>query len=370
MSKQVSLEGVGPSPIVEKVVHGVVWLLLLVSIIGIAFIFGLAPSQGVTIDNASAVIRAIGVDLTFYGSIYFARKFWNRRQLLWGGFWFLIALGAAALSWFANSLFVSLQHLVTQAQLDAAGFSWMNAQLVNQVVGAIPITIILIYSFVPRQQVADTRTPEQILQDSARRIAQLQAKNAERAAFAGEAGAGVRSVVGGFFKQIIPQQEERPRFGKLSVEPSDANIRRQMRDLADLALLDECTDDDGDLDYQQLEMRLRDAGLWPPVHVNVQKDVQPEEEETFSDPSMLAVTSTGMPKWFTEKQVAQLLGISEDQAHMRMKPDYQGRYKRINSREFPLGRKKIRKAHHSTIERLLGVDSLQWPVQSGAQVSA
>ena len=370
MSKQISLEGVGPSPVVEKVVHGVVWLLLLVSIIGIAFIFGLDPAQGLTFDNASAVVRAVGVDLTFYGGIYFARKFWNHGR--WGkGFgWFAIAVAAAALSWFANSLFITREHLVTQALLDGAGFGWANAQLVNQVVGAIPIAIILIYSFVPRQQVADLRTPEQILDASARRVALLQARNAERAALAGEAGAGVRSVVGGFFKQVIPQQEERPRYAKLSVEPSDATIRRQMRDLADFTLLNECTDEDGDLDYQLLEQRLREAGEWPLVHDTVQEDAQPDEEETYSDPSMSAVTSTGMPKWFTEDQVAQLLGISSSQAHERMKADYRGRFKRINSREFQVGRKKIRKAHHSTIERLLGVDTLQWPVQSGAQVSA
>lgn len=370
MSKQVSLEGVGPSPLVEKVVHGFVFALLLVSIVGIAFIFGLNPSQDFTWDNVSAVVRALGVDGTFYLGIFLARRLWNQGGWGKGFFWFSIASIAALISWFANSLFVTQQHLVTQDLLNGAGFSWANAQLVNQIVGAIPITIILIYSFVPRQQALDQRTPEQILQDSARRIALLQARNAERAALAGEAGAGLRSTVGGFFKQVIPQQEALPARQRKALAEDAGNIHRQMRALADFAMLSSCEDDEGDLDYQMLEQRLKDAGLWPPVHDAAQEDVQPDEEESYSDLCMSAVTSSGMPKWFTEEQVGQLLGISVSQAHERMKADYRGRYKRINSREFVVNRKKVRKAHHSTLEKLLNVDSLQWPVQSDTQASA
>jgi hypothetical protein len=322
-----TLDDVGPSPIVERIVHGVVWALLGVSIVGIAFIFGFDPANWFSVDNASAGIRAVGVDLTFYGGLYFARRFWNRQRrtfgdFCWGCFWFFVAFCAASLSWFANSLFIARQHLVTQDLLISGGFSWVNAQLVNQVVGAIPIAIILLYSVVPRQQKADNRTPEQIMEESRRRQAMIHAKNAERAAMASEAGAGVRGVLGGFVNQAFNLDEKKAQAALDEQKREDRRLRRENRDrmqrLANIHGLDAYAAD--------LEEQLTARGLWGPAPAKQEEAAITSATDTAKS-ATIKQFSGPQPTMFTASEIAKEIGKPVRSVSRWMSPEYKGPYK-------------------------------------------
>jgi hypothetical protein len=110
---QVSEDDVGPSRVMEIGLHGLVTGLLIVSIIGIAYVYGFNLETGSLLDNISAAVRALGVDGGFFLGLYFSRRLWMRRKRGWGdgikttllGFiWFLVALLMASLSWFSNTL--------------------------------------------------------------------------------------------------------------------------------------------------------------------------------------------------------------------------------------------------------------------------
>ena len=322
-----ALDDVGPSPIVERVVHGVVWALLGVSIVGIAFIFGFDPGNWLSVDNASAAIRALGVDLTFYGGLYFARKFWNHQRrtfgdFLWGCFWFFFAFCAACLSWFANSLFIARQHLVTQDLLNSAGFSWVTAHLVNQVVGAIPIAIILLYSFVPRQQVTDRRTPEQIAEDAKRELALLQAKSAVEAQRASLAGSRMRGVVGGFVNQAL-NLEERQRQASLDEQKREERQERRekrerLRGLANIHGLDPYADD--------LEEQLTAMGVWNQPPAKIAEVAPVEATDTATRAAIKTANSGPLSTYFTATEVARELGKPVRTVSRWMSAGYEGPY--------------------------------------------
>lgn len=108
--------------------HGLVTGLLIVSIIGIAYVYGFNLETGSLLDNISAAVRALGVDGGFFLGLYFARRLWMLRKRGWGdgikttlfGFiWFLVALLMASLSWFSNT------HLEQMRQ-------WTRAKLAHE----------------------------------------------------------------------------------------------------------------------------------------------------------------------------------------------------------------------------------------------
>lgn len=105
--------------------HGLVTGLLIVSIIGIAYVYGFNLETGSLLDNISAAVRALGVDGGFFLGLYFSRRLWMRRKRGWGdgikttlfGFiWFLVALLMASLSWFSNTLLEQMRQW-TRAKL-------------------------------------------------------------------------------------------------------------------------------------------------------------------------------------------------------------------------------------------------------------
>jgi len=189
--------------------HVLVSALLCVSIIGITFVYGFNLETGSWLDNISALVRALGVDGGFFLGLYFSRRLWMRQKHGWwdgltttlfGLIWFAVALLMATLSWFSNTLFVaSFQAVITQELLAKAGFPSISPQLVNKVIGAIPLVIVLLYSIVPRHTTAhvDTRTAEEIEEEARREASRIRAQNLVAAARAEGAGARLRTIVGG-----------------------------------------------------------------------------------------------------------------------------------------------------------------------------
>lgn len=307
---------------------------ILISAILTAIYFGFGQGPIVTLQ---AVAYAFAVDGMFYLSVRLARHYfaqgWSRAHA--GVFWLLVAAAAGAFTWHNNLLFAANTWHLDPSALARAGVSdGMELQLH----AIIPVAVVLFGAIIPRPR--QDKSAAEITAEAEQKIALMQAKNAMRAAQASEAGPRLRGVVGGFFGQALQLNEQPAR----RVHESREDERAQMRDLADFALLQECEDDDDDLDYALLKTRLTEAGLWPPMPADV-----PEE---ISDPSMEAVTSSGMPKWLTAEQVAERLGISVYQANQRLKPDYKGRYARIKSREFIVQGKSVRKAYYKTVDAL------------------
>jgi hypothetical protein len=255
----VSEDEVSPSRVMEIGLHGLVSGLLIVSIIGIAYVYGFDLEKGSLLDNISAAIRALGVDGGFFLGLYFSRRMWMRRKYGWGDgikttlfgvIWFLVAVLMAALSWFSNTLFVTnYQTIITQDLLSRAGFSGISPQLVNKAIGAIPLVIVLLYSIVPRRIVgrADTRTPEEIEEEALREAARIRAQNMVAAARAEGAGQRIRTVLGGLVTEAFNLEEARQRDER----------RKQMRIALETAGIASA-----DLSEEQVEIQAVARGLW------------------------------------------------------------------------------------------------------------
>lgn len=255
----VSEDDVGPSRAMEIGLHGLVAGLLVVSIIGIAYVYGFNLESGSLLDNISAAVRALGVDGGFFLGLYFSRRLWMRKKRGWwdgiktstfGFIWFLVALLMAALSWFSNTLFVTnYQTIITQDLLAKAGFTSISPQLVNKAIGAIPLVIVLLYSIVPRrvQVRLDARTPEEIAEEARREAARIRAQNMVAAARAEGAGQRIRTVLGGLVTEAFNLEERQQRDER----------RKQMRIALETAGY--ATDD---LNDEQVEIQAVARGVW------------------------------------------------------------------------------------------------------------
>lgn len=256
---QVSEDDVGPSRVMEIGLHGLVTGLLIVSIIGIAYVYGFNLDTGSLLDNISAAVRALGVDGGFFLGLYFSRRLWMRRKRGWGDgiktslfglIWFLVALLMASLSWFSNTLFVTnYQTIITADLLSKAGFTSVSPQLVNKAIGAIPLVIVLLYSIVPRrmQEREDTRTPEEIEEEALREAARIRAQNMVAAARAEGAGQRIRTVLGGLVGEALNLDERAQRDERL----------KQMR-----IALETAGYSSDDLSDEQVEIQVVARGLW------------------------------------------------------------------------------------------------------------
>jgi hypothetical protein len=239
--------------------HALVTGLLIVSIIGIAYVYGFNLQTGSLLDNISASVRALGVDGGFFLGLYFSRRLWMRRKRGWGDgiktslfglIWFLVALLMASLSWFSNTLFVTnYQTIITQDLLNRAGFADIPPELVNKAIGAIPLVIVLLYSIVPRrmQERADLRTPEEIEEEAMREAARIRAQNMVAAARAEGAGQRIRTVLGGLAKEAFNLEERQQRDERL----------KQMRIALETAGIESA-----DLSDEQVEIQAVSRGVW------------------------------------------------------------------------------------------------------------
>ena len=254
-----SEDDVGPSRVMEIGLHGLVTGLLIVSIIGIAYVYGFNLDTGSLLDNISAAVRALGVDGGFFLGLYFSRRLWMRRKRGWGDgikttlfglIWFLVALLMASLSWFSNTLFVTnYQTIITQDLLSRAGFTSISPQLVNKAIGAIPLVIVLLYSIVPRrmQTQVDTRTAEEIEAEALREAARIRAQNMVAAARAEGAGQRIRTVLGGLVTEAFNLEERQQRDERL----------KQMR-----IALETAGHESSDLSDEQVEIQAVSRGVW------------------------------------------------------------------------------------------------------------
>lgn len=256
---QVAEDDVGPSRVMEIGLHALVTGLLIVSIIGIAYVYGFNLQTGSLLDNISASVRALGVDGGFFLGLYFSRRLWMRRKRGWGDgikttlfglIWFLVALLMASLSWFSNTLFVTnYQTIITQDLLNRAGFADIPPELVNKAIGAIPLVIVLLYSIVPRrmQERVDARTPEEIEAEAQREAARIRAQNMVAAARAEGAGQRIRTVLGGLAKEAFNLEERAQRDERL----------KQMRIALETAGIESA-----DLSDEQVEIQAVSRGVW------------------------------------------------------------------------------------------------------------
>lgn len=253
------VDEVGPSRTMEIGLHGLVSGLLIVSIIGIAYVYGFNLETGSLLDNISAAVRALGVDGGFFLGLYFSRRLWMRKKHGWwdgvkttvfGLIWFSVALLMASLSWFSNTLFVAnYQTIITEDLLSRAGFTSISPQLVNKAIGAIPLVIVLLYSIVPRQSktVLDARTPEEIEEEALREAARIRAQNMVAAARAEGAGQRIRTVLGGLAKEAL----------NLDQRQQHEELLKQMRIALETAGY--ATDD---LNDEQVEIQAVARGVW------------------------------------------------------------------------------------------------------------
>jgi hypothetical protein len=253
------VDEVGPSRAMEIGLHGLVSGLLIVSIIGIAYVYGFNLETGSLLDNISAAVRALGVDGGFFLGLYFSRRLWMRKKHGWwdgirttvfGLIWFAVALLMASLSWFSNTLFVAnYQTIITEDLLAKAGFTSISPQLVNKAIGAIPLVIVLLYSIVPRQSrtVLDVRSPEEIEEEALREAARIRAQNMVAAARAEGAGQRIRTVLGGLVNEAFNLEEAKKHDESL----------KQMR----IALETAGYTTDG-LNDEQIEIQAVARGVW------------------------------------------------------------------------------------------------------------
>ncbi len=269
---------VGPSRVMEIGLHGLVAGLLIVSIIGIAYVYGFNLETGSLLDNISAGVRALGVDGGFFLGLYFSRRLWMRRKRGWwdgvktslfGFIWFLVALLMASLSWFSNTLFVTnSQTIITQDLLAKAGFTSISPQLVNKAIGAIPLVIVLLYSIVPRRMPVrfDTRSSEEIEEEAKREASRIRAQNMVAAARAEGAGQRIRTVLGGLVTEAFNLEEAKKRDEEL----------KQMR-----IALETAGYSSSNLSDEQVEIQAVARGLWDqatnkPLKIAPRPGSQPE----------------------------------------------------------------------------------------------
>ena len=343
-------EGVGPSRVMEIALHVLVFGLLGVSIIGIAFVYGFNVQTSSFLDNLSAGVRALGVDGGFFLGLYFSRRLWMRKKHGWwdglktnafGLIWFIVALLMASLSWFSNTLFVaSFQTIITQDLLGKAGFDGIPPQVVNKAIGAIPLVIVLLYSIVPRQtQVRiETRTPEEIEQEAKQEAARIRAQNLVAAAKAEGAGQRLRTVVGGLVGEALNLEERGKRDER----------RKQMR-----IALETAGHATADMSDEEVEIQAVSRGVWdqkrgeaikpkpaartngatlrlPEMEVEETDNTDDQEDAGSARPS----ASGTMPSWLDASAVAAFLEVGRQTAKKWMEPDWNGPYHLVGCRNF------------------------------------
>lgn len=312
--------------------------------------------------KAASVVYAFGVDGMFYICVRLARHYLSFglswRGVCLGLFWMVLSIGMGAFTWHNNLLFAANAWHLDPAALQRAG---VNDTQELQLHAIIPVVVVLIVALIPRRKAKDERTPEQILFEASQEIARAEAKNQVRAAKAKVAGAGLKGTVGGFMGQVLSTEEKQRQAAAREVERQQERRqralveaeRRQMRDLAGFVLLSECEDEDG-IDYEQLEMRLRDLGKWPPavaalpdVETLQEVAIREEQDDDLSDSSLNAVTPSGRHRtWMTDKEVQEFLGLKDIRTARRwMSAEYKGPYKI----EGCMTRKRVRRAPIATV---------------------
>ncbi|HLW01811.1 MAG TPA: hypothetical protein VKT82_24370 [Ktedonobacterales bacterium] len=370
---QVSEDEVGPSRVMEIGLHALVTSLLIVSIIGIAYVYGFNLQTGSLLDNISAAVRALGVDGGFFLGLYFSRRLWMRRKRGWGDgikttlfglIWFLVALLMASLSWFSNTLFVTnYQTIITQDLLNRAGFTDIPPQLVNKAIGAIPLVIVLLYSIVPRrmQERVDARTPEEIEAEAQREAARIRAQNMVAAARAEGAGQRIRTVLGGLAKEAFNLEERAQRDERL----------KQMRIALETAGI--ASDD---LSDEQVEIQAVSRGVWDQANNRVFK-IRPEKRIAMS-PRLAAEQTAALGQEKAEaasvegeadtggslddtmsiSELAAEFSVSPGTIKYHMKPEYTGWDKILSEEIIPLpdGSKRLKA---STLMRLKRIAKAQ-----------
>jgi hypothetical protein len=348
---------VGPSKYMEIGLTVLVTALLAVSIIGIAYVYGFSL-DGNLLDNISAAVRAVGVDGGFFLGLYFSRRHWTRekhgfgdsvRALLAGIPWFVVAMIMAGVSWLSNTLFVNgSTTIITQASLDHAGITIINAQQANWMIGGIPLLIILLYSIVPSQAMVkiDTREPEEIEREAEREAARIRAQNKVAAARAEGAGQRLRTVIGGVVGEALNLEETRKRDERL----------KQMR----IALETAGVATDGMSD-EHVEIQVVSRGLWDQKKGEAIKPKAParptsttlrlpeaeagEETEEIDEDEETDTTPTGSQvSWLDANAVAAFLEISKPTAINWMKGDSTSIHRIQGCRNYKSRRGIVRKA--------------------------
>ena len=344
---------VGPSHYMEVGLHVLVGGLLVVSIVGIAYVYGFSLN-GNLLDNISAAVRAVGVDGGFFLGLYFSRRHWTRDKSGWGDSfkailagipWFVVAIIMAGVSWLSNTLFVggSTTTIITQASLDRAGISIISAQQANWMIGGIPLLIILLYSIVPSQSEAkrDTRAPEEIESEAKQEAARIRAQNMVAAARAEGAGQRLRTVVGGLVGEAFNleergQRDERLKQMRIALEAAGVNTAK-MKDA-------------------QVEIRASALGVWDqkkseavkpkttPPSSATPRPAEPETAEEMAEDEDEESPSSPQASWLDTSAVAAFLDISRPTAINWMKGDWSGPYRIGGCRNFDTKRGKVRKA--------------------------
>ena len=352
---------VGPSRYMEIGLNVLVGALLAVSIIGIAYVYGFSL-DGNLLDNISAGVRAVGVDGGFFLGLYFSRRHWTREKTGWwdglnallaGVPWFVVAMIMAGVSWLSNTLFVSGSvTIITQAALDKAGITIINAQQANWMVGGIPLLIILLYSIVPSQVQThiETRTPEEIEQEAKQEAARIRAQNMVAAAKAEGAGQRLRTVVGGVVGQALNLEERGKRDERI----------KQMR-----IALETAGHATSDMTDEQVEIQAVARGVWDQkkgeairpkaatptrstsATLRLPEEAEADEESDESDDpdGEPDTTPTGSQvSWLDANAVAAFLEITKPTAINWMKGDWTGPYRIQGCRNIKTKRGTVRKA--------------------------
>jgi hypothetical protein len=338
--------------------------------------FGFPSSDPVV--KAQAVIYALGVDGLFYLAVRLTRCYLAARHLGTGSFWLLVASGMGFFTYHNNLLFAANAWQLNQEALLRAGVS---DTLELHLHALIPVIVVLIVSIIPRRQVQDLRTPEQILLEAEQKAALLQAKALLRGVESVGAGAGLRSAVigvgNGLFKlderKVQKEQKAAARAERRRLQEEKRVERAQIKVLAmqHHLITDEEQEQEDELEseeerdalYTLWQGRLQGVGQWPPA-VAALPDVetlqavaiqQVVEEVDSADQD--AMTASGKHKvWMFAEDVAKELGISLDQAKARMKAGYRGRFLPIKSKEFPHKGRPVRKAHFQIVQKVKEVE--------------
>jgi hypothetical protein len=346
----------------EIALHGLVFGLLGVSIVGIAFVYGFNLETGSLLDNISAAVRALGVDGGFFLGLYFSRRLWMRQKHGWwdsirttvfGLIWFAVALLMASLSWFSNTLFVaSFQTIITQGLLGKAGFGSVPPEFVNKAIGAIPLVIVLLYSIVPRHTVAhvETRTPEEIEEESKREAARIRAQNMVAAAKAEGAGQRLRQVVGGLVGEAFNLEEtkkhdERLKQMRIALETAGITTAGMSDDEVEIQAVARGVWDQKRNEAIKSKSTARTTGATLRLP-DAETEVETDEDDQEGNPDR---TATGpQVSWLDATAVSAFLGISKPTAQNWMKGDWTGPYRIMGCRNFDMRRGnkmvKVRKA--------------------------
>lgn len=300
-------EGVAPSRRMELWLGVIVVLSLGTSIVGIAFVYGFNTTNLLTPQNIVPAVRATIADSLMLLGTYFSRRFLTRPQKTrwhkqWGAFWLLVALGATCFSWICNVLAVNeVGTVITVALLNKSGLGWLDVNLVNQIIAALPIVAVLIYAFVPRhpkhvQRVVDTRTPEQIREDWEREQALLQVDIQRQQLLAAQRGQGVGSIIAAARAGL---------FAGLGRDEAEQRTERQMADQMRVLLVKHgYKSDDQAHKMKDREVRLlaEALGLWDVAsNTPTAKALGPTYAEHLAELRKEAVRRG----WLTPEQIAE-----------------------------------------------------------------